>query len=252
VGLTGKWRKLHCLRFSELPADCGTRPAESSDPALRDWSRKWTTPDQLRIERYIDQFDLHDKRVLHIGIGNSGLATRFHQRVGEILGTSLDGPELQLARSLQYPNYRVVLHNKYSGATDEIAGRFDFIAENNPTSACCCVRHLAELFRFLEFKLTDGGQIVTDRVGLAWIPEGANPRWSFDFEDLQAIGSTVGLQVWKINRDTYVLCRDKPTKPALSGRLQNLLRRARSLAIQALTVRRQPRSVGNVYRRVRP
>jgi hypothetical protein len=48
----------------------------SSDPALRNWSQKWTTPDQLRIERYIDRFDLRSKRILHIGIGNSGLARR--------------------------------------------------------------------------------------------------------------------------------------------------------------------------------
>lgn len=229
--LTEKWRELHRLRFSELPFDCGGPPAESSDPVLRDWSRKWTTPDQLRIERYIDQFDLRDKRILHIGIGNSGLARRFHDRVCEILGTSLDEPELHLAQSLRYPNYSVVLHNKYFGATNEVAGRFDFIVENNPTSACCCLRHLAGLFQFLESKLANGGQIVTDRIGLAWVPEGAHPRWSFDFDDLQAVGSVAGLDAWRISGDTYVVCRGAPAKPTLRGRLQSMLRRSRRLAI---------------------
>ena len=242
MALKGKWRDLHRSRFSELPSDCGNRPAESSDPVLRDWSQKWTTPDQLRIERYIDRFDLSAKRILHIGIGNSGLARRFHDHVGEIVGTSLDEPELRLARSLSYSNYHAVLHNKYSGAMDEVTGRFDFIVENNPTSACCCLHHLAELFRFLELKLAEGGQIVTDRAGLAWIPEDANPRWSFDFDDLQAVGSVAGLKVSRINRNTYVLSRGVPAKPAFRGRLRALLRTAGRIAIRA----RQ-----SVYRRVR-
>jgi hypothetical protein len=238
IALTGNWKELHRSRFSELPADCGGQPGESSDPALRDWSQKWTTPDQLRIERYIDQFELRDKRLLHIGIGNSGLATRFHDHTGEIVGTSLDEPELRLARSLGYSNYRVALHNKYSGETDDLAGRFDFIVENNPTSACCCMRHLAELFRLLESKLAEGGQVVTDRAGLAWTPEDANRRWSFDFDDLQAVGSMVGLKVWRISEDTYVLCRHIPPKPALSERFQSLFRRAPRLAARVLRLPR--------------
>ena len=203
---------------------------ESSDPALRDWSEKWTTPDQLRIEKYIDQFDLRKKRILHIGVGNSGLARRFHGRAGEIVGTSLDEPEVQLARGLSFPNYRTVLHNKYSGRSAEISGRFDFIVENNPTSACCCLRHLAELLGLLESKLAESGQIVTDRVGLAWIPQGANPRWSFDFADLREVASAVGLIAWKINGNTYVLCRGVPSKPALRGRLGRWIRTLRDFA----------------------
>jgi hypothetical protein len=159
-----------------------------------------------------------------------------------LVRTSLDEPELRLARSLSYSNYHAVLHNKYSGATDEVRGRFDFIVDNNPTSACCCLQHLAELFRFLELKLAEAGQIVTDRVGLAWIPEDANPRWSFDFDDLQAVGSAVGLNVSRINRNTYVLSRGVPAKPAFRGRLRALLRTAGRIAIRA----RQ-----SVYRRVR-
>jgi len=225
--LTGKWKELHRSRFRDLAADCGGPPIESGDPALRNWSEKWTTPDQLRVERYIDQFDLSEKRILHIGIGNSGFARRFHDRVHEIVGTSLDEPEIKLARSLKYQNYLTMIHNKYSGDSQEIRGSFDFIVENNPTSACCCLRHLAELLRLFECRLGGDGQIVTDRVGLAWIPQGANPRWSFDFDDLQAVASAVGLNAWKINRNTYVLCRTVPSKPALRQRLGSWIRRLR-------------------------
>jgi hypothetical protein len=224
----------------------------SSDPALRNWSQKWTTPDQLRIERYIDRFDLRSKRILHIGIGNSGLARRFHHRVGEIVGTSIDEPELQLAQNLSYSNYHAVLHNKYSGMSDEVTGRFNVIVENNPTSACCCMRHLAELFRFLELKLAEDGQIVTDRVGLAWIPDGAHPRWSFDFEDLQAVASVVGLQAWKINRDTYVLSRRTLAKPAFGPRLRSLLRRSGVCSRERCPEPCKPKPETGGYRRPRP
>ena len=232
--LDEKWRVLHRSRFSELPFNCGGPPAESSDPVLRDWSRKWTTPDQLRAERHIDRFDLRTKRILQIGIGNSGLARRFHDHVGQIVGTSLDEPELQLAQQLNYPNYRVVKHNKYSGLLDEISGRFDFIIDNNPTSACCCIRHFAELLHFLESTLANGGQIVTDRVGLAWIPEGGHSRWSFDFEDLQAVASVAGLEVWKVNKHTYVLCRGAPHRPALGSRFRSSIRRLGRLGLRAM------------------
>ena len=117
-----RWQRLQRQRFPELPFDCGNR----SDPGiiysedLRDWSDKATTPDQWRIERYIDRFDLRGKRVLHIGIGNSGLARRFHRRVGQIVGTTIDQPEIDVAQSLALPNYAFVLHNKYSGRHGDV------------------------------------------------------------------------------------------------------------------------------------
>ena len=64
-----RWRALHAQRFRELPFDC----ERSADPGvrfseeLRDWSDKATTPDQRRMERYIDRYDLRQKRILHIG-----------------------------------------------------------------------------------------------------------------------------------------------------------------------------------------
>src|SRR3954466_6599598 len=150
IAALSAWRELHRARFPELPFDCGN----SSDPGvrycedLRDWSDKATTPDQRRVEHFIDRFDLRDKRVLHIGIGNSGLAKRFHRRVKEIVGTTIDEPEIRVAQALELPNYIAILHNKYSGRNEGVRGRFAIIVDNNPTSPCCCIRHLAVLFEF--------------------------------------------------------------------------------------------------------
>jgi hypothetical protein len=235
------WRALQASRFPQLTLDCGnsTNPGIVDGPDLRDWSGKATTADQQRIENYISRFDLRDKRILHIGIGNSGLGRRFHRRAKEIVGTSIDAPELGLARSLSLSNYTVVDHNKYSGEHDRIPGRFEFIVDNNPTSPCCCVTHLAELFSFFDSKLAHGGQIVTDREGLAWIPDSANPRWRFDFDDLAAAAAAAGFSTHRVNRDIFVLAREQVPKPGLVSLLSGSLRQSKLIPPRLMTALRR-------------
>ena len=235
------WRALHRSRFPELPFDCGNRvdPGVIHSTDLRDWSRRGTTPDQYRIEAYVDRFDLKAKRILHIGIGNSGLAKRFHRRTGEIIGTSIDEPELELARSLALPNYRVVAHNKYSGDEHTVPGRFDFIVDNNLTSACCCLTHLAQLFAFFDAKLAADGQIVTDLEGLAWVPQDANPRWSFSFDDLAAVAPLASLSRYRINRHVCVIARVPPPRARLLPLTRHHLRQARFIPGKVIGVCRR-------------
>ena len=221
------WRALQVERFPELPFDCG----RSEDPGirfseeLRDWSDKATTPDQRRMERYVDRYDLRQKRILHIGIGNSGLAQRFNRRVKEIVGTTIDEPEVEVARALRLSNYRFMLHNKFSSENDALEGAFDFILDNNPTSPCCCIRHLAALFELYAEKLAPDGQIVTDRQGLEWLPEESNPRWSFTFDDLDAAASVAGFSAFRVDSNVYVVSRSAPPSPSLLPRARHALRR---------------------------
>jgi hypothetical protein len=231
VTLTDAWRELHRSRFPELPLDCGNLrdPGVIYSEDLRNWSDKATTPDQARMEHYIDCYDLRDTRILHIGIGNSGFAKRFHRRVKEIVGTTIDEPEIQVAQSLARPNYRFVVHNKYSGRDDAVEGTFAFILDNNPTSPCCCIRHLSDMLDFYAKKLAPDGQMVTDRVGVRWVPDDANPRWSFDFDDLAAVGAVVGLAAFRMNRSVYVLSRSVPPAPGLFSRSRHLARHVWSL-----------------------
>jgi hypothetical protein len=216
------------MRFPELPLDCGNLrdPGVIYSADLRDWSDKATTPDQARMERYIDRYDLRAARVLHIGIGNSGFAKRFHARVKQIVGTTIDEPEMRVARALALPNYRFVLHNKYSGRDESMEGTFDFILDNNPTSPCCCIRHLSDLFEFYKKMLAPGGQIVTDQLGLGWVPDDSNARWSFGFDDLAAVGTVTGLSAFRMNRTVYVLARSTPPSPDLSSLFRHIARRA--------------------------
>lgn len=201
------WRELARARFPQLPEDCGAsiNPGVFFDPSHRDWSRRGTTKDQRRIEEYIDRFDLGSKRILHVGVGNSGLAKRFRGRFREVVGTTVDQPEVDWGSGLGIPGYRVLLQNKYANTADLLPGRFDFIVDNNPTSACCCLRHLATLFELYREKLEDGGQVVTDQLGLSWIPENGIPRFSFDFDDLASVAAVSGLSAHRVNRHIYVL-----------------------------------------------
>jgi hypothetical protein len=244
------WRKLHELRFPELPFDCRNEddPGILYGPDLRDWSDKATTPDQYRIEKYIDRFDLRNQRVLHIGVGNSGLARRFHRRVKEIVGTTIDDTDIKVAQTLSHPNYSVVLHNKYSNDSDNIAGLFDVIVDNNLTSPCCCVTHLAAMLRFYEERLADGGCIVTDSEGLGWIPpDQSNPRWRFDFEDLAAVASVAGLAAFRVNRNVYVLSRTAPPVPTVGSVSRHIARRGAMLP--GKIVRSGPRKLAQTFRR---
>lgn len=245
----GRWLELHERRFPQLPFDCGnaTDPGVRYCEDLRDWSTKATTPDQRRIENYIDRYDLRQKRLLHIGIGNSSLARRFHGRVKEIFGTTIDEPEIAVAAALALPNYRCLLHNKFSGENGAVDGSFDFILDNNPTSPCCCMRHLAELFEFYAAKLTPAGQIVTDRLGLGWVPAESNPRWSFDFDDLAAAAAAAGFSAFRMNRHVYVVSRSAPAAPGPLALCRHLLRRARMLPGQI--ARNGPQRLARIVRR---
>jgi hypothetical protein len=211
------WLELHKSRFADLPFDCGNEidPGVLDTPELRDWSARPTTDDQYRIESYLDRLDLRTKRILHIGIGNSGLARRLHRRAGEIVGTSVDGPEIGLARSLSLPNYTAIEHNKYSGLSNGIPGKFDLIVDNNLTSSCCCISHLRRFFEFLGAKLSSDGQVITDSAGLAWIPPTAHPRWQLSFDDLAAVAKVAELIAYRIDRNILALGRTRPPKPRL-------------------------------------
>ena len=135
---------------------------------------------------------------------------------------------MKVARSLALPRYNHVLHNKFSPWQGVVEGKFDFILDNNPTSPCCCVRHLAALFDFYEAKLAEGGQIVTDRQGLRWVPQGTDPRWGLSFDDLALVAAVAGFSAFRMNKTVYVLSRKLPHKPGVAPFCRHLLRRARS------------------------
>ncbi len=214
--------KLRDSRFPELPLDCGNsvRPGIVDTAEWRDWSDVETTADQLRIEDYLDLFDLSDSDILHIGIGNSGLAQRFADKAKSIFGISVVESEVEQANSLDLPNYRAVIHNKHSGGDERIPAAFDFIIDNNPTTFCCCLEHLARMLELYANRLSPSGQVVTDRVGLGWTTDapGSNRRWAFSFDDLAAAAALAGLTAARAGPTIYTLSVGRPRRPGIIAR----------------------------------
>ena len=64
-------------------------------PEWQDWSQRATTPDQKRIEDVFDTQKLDGKSVLHVGVGNSNFAQRFHSRVERLDGITIQESEAQ-------------------------------------------------------------------------------------------------------------------------------------------------------------
>ena len=127
-------------------------------------------------------------------------------------------------------------------------GRFDVIIDNNPTSPCCCMRHLAALFDFYVEKLAPGGFIVTDREGLEWIPDGAPESWSFDFQHLRAVAAAEGLRTFRVTRTVYLMTFTAPPKPTVRSLLRHVGRRAR--ALPGKVARRGPGKAARIVRSV--
>lgn len=209
--------ELAAHRFWPLPADCGNSadPGIVASPDWRDWTDEDTSVDQQRIEAYLDTFSLRGTRILHVGVGNSSLAKRFAKRAKEVIGLSIDQPELALARELGLANYRVFDRNKYAAFDHEIDGKFDFIIDNNITSACCCLSHLFGLLERYRDLLAPTGQVLTDREGLGWTPDapGRHSRWQFSVEDLSFCGDRVGLTTEPVGAHLIALSRGRRSKP---------------------------------------
>lgn len=134
--------------------------------------------------------------------------------------------EVEKATALGLPAYRAILHNKYSGAGREVPPAFAFIVDNNPTTFCCCMKHLGAMLDFYASRLGSDGQLVTDRVGLGWAIDapGSNPRWGFGFDDLEAVAALAGLKAFRANSNIYVVSRRRPRKPRLRSRASHLAR----------------------------
>lgn len=223
-------------QFPELLRDCGERqaPGLSIAEEWRDWSERPTTPDQLAIERYLAGCDLKQRRILHVGTGNSSLARRFHGTAGEIVGLTINPEEVELAERLALPGYRVLPRNKYLADSSVLGGPFDFIVDNNPTTFACCLRHFGAMMRFYGKNLAPGGQLLTERLGLGWVCDATkqDPRWGFDFADLAAAGAMLGLKAYR-EGSVYILSTERPKRFGFGDRATLRLHRVRDRLLAA-------------------
>ena len=185
-------------RFRNLPYNCGEldSPGVDETEEWRDFSARESTDDQLRIEDIIARTAMAaGGNLLHIGIGNSGLAERLHPKFARIAGITIQPGELNRAVLLRIPNYEVRNYNKYkAGLAALFAGKFDIIVDNNPTSFCCCCMHLNMMMRSYAEMLKDGGVILSDRAGLKWVTPQNNKGWKIKIPEWFLIGKSFGFE----------------------------------------------------------
>lgn len=183
------------------PTDCGV-----ADPAgiYRDvsFANQPTTPDQARIADVLATQLRPESRILHIGVGNSGLAVRFAPAIAHIEGITIVPDELTAAIALNLPNYRVTLLNKHSPSLAKLPGPFDVIVDNNPGSFACCRRHFGDMLHIYANLLSPTGQILTDERGANWRQSGGlalNWRtWSNYGKRYNLVPKRITASVWSL------------------------------------------------------
>ncbi len=197
------------LRFDACPEVCGKLEHPGLATAMPIWvdhTREDTTVDQARIEDALEAMDLANRNILHVGVGNSGLARRFISRAGLIDGLTVCEREKMIADSLQLANYTVHLLSKYSREfLVKIENRYDFVIDNNLASFACCKYHFYRMLDNYIWCLEPGGKILTDQRGMDFTVED-DPRWQLTYEDLVALEQRFPIKVGKVTDTVYQIC----------------------------------------------
>lgn len=194
----------------EIQWDCKTTTNIGVDEVIewQDWSERPTTADQSKIEAVIEGKDLQDKALLHVGVGNSGLAQRFCARAKLIDGISIQQAEITKAQAMKLNNYRAILCNKFSiDLAEKLGNNYDLIIDNNPSAFACCRKHFYTMVKSYVRLLKPGGEIITDELGLGWSTTENDPKWRLTPEDWIKIGTFFDLQPVRYNKTVLGLRR---------------------------------------------
>lgn len=139
------------------------------------WVDIIVTPDQSRIQDYLNLLQIENKTILHVGIGNSTIAKQLHSK-NIIDGITIVEEEIKFAKELNIPNYTCFVLNKYSNDTLDLPHKYDYIIDNNLSSYTCCVQHFEKMIHNYYHELLNlNGSIITDLKGMAYYQPGSFP-----------------------------------------------------------------------------
>jgi len=131
------------------------------------WLTIEVTPDQKRIEDYLNNIEVNNNVILHVGTGNSSFGSQFSKNNIVDSITVMDD-EFQYAKSLALLNYNCFKINKYSPNLLKLPNKYDYIVDNNLSSFACCKIHFVEMINNYKILLNNGGSIITDLKGMAY------------------------------------------------------------------------------------
>ena len=149
------------------------------------WEDRETTSDELDIIKFIkNKFYIKDKNLLHIGIGNSKIASIFND-AKKIVGITVSKGEFNFANKLNLNNYEIFLCDKYSENFIDITQKFkfDFIIDTNLKSYSCCLKSFNYMFTNYLKILNLDGKIITSRMGMNWYKK-LKPKLTFSLKKL--------------------------------------------------------------------
>jgi hypothetical protein len=165
--------------------------------------------DQICIETALKELVSKNDIIVHIGTGNSGLASRFSSIAKWIHGVTIMPQEADASRSLALPNYSVSCVSKYGpsflSAHSTLLGQAAFIVDNNPSTFCCCIRHYALMLQSYWMLLKEGGYVLTHKLGLGWYATPNLAQWGFTPQELAWQGDLMGFCFMELAKDVYAL-----------------------------------------------
>ena len=134
------------------------------------WENKTVTSDESDIVNFLNTHnDNKNVNILHVGIGNSFLASKLND-FQNITGITISQNEIDFALTKKISNYNYFFLNKYKENSLDIfkKKKFDIIIDVNMKSFSCCDIAFANLFHQYADSLCENGYILSHANGLKW------------------------------------------------------------------------------------
>ena len=135
------------------------------------WENKDTTKDEKEIINYLKNNlqIIRNKKILHIGIGNSELGLTFCKESAYIDGLTIS--VLEKNKGLNYNCYRNIhICNKYNlnDINKFLTDHYDIIIDQGIKCYTCCQNHFDDLFDFYIKKINKKGLLISSIYGMNW------------------------------------------------------------------------------------
>ena len=148
------------------------------------WENKSVTSDEIDILAFLkSNNDFKKLNILHVGIGNSFLASKLKD-FNEIIGITISQNEIKYASTKNIINYKYFFLNKYEANSLDIFKnkKFDIIIDTNIKSFSCCDNAFNNLFKQYVNSLSHRGYIISHINGLKW-SRVVKPKLSFSLKN---------------------------------------------------------------------
>ena len=160
--------------------NCSCKKINFKDKNYSYWENRITTSDEKIIIKKLNTEETFNKKILHIGIGNSEFSLKI-AKLNKVTGITISKNEIVFAKSLKIKNYKILYCDKYSSNFKKIFKnqQFDLIIDTNLKSYSCC-ENAFKFYMYTLFKiLKKNGSIITTKNGMRWYKQ-LKPKLSFN------------------------------------------------------------------------